>query len=154
MLKKFLIVMGIISTGFVASCAMLLGVSATSDAPHNKALAETITRELARGWNVRDVERYFLKAGAGRIDLAAAQASFNTLKPLGPLKEIDEAHQTSFVMEANAGEGIAKTATVAMVATFEHGRADVTMELRSEAGEMKLRSVNVMPRVPAKGQQA
>jgi hypothetical protein len=43
-----------------------------------------------------------------------------------------------------------------MTAEFEKGRANVTMHLRSEAGEMKLWHVNVTPisGMPAKGQQA
>jgi hypothetical protein len=156
MLKKLLIVMGVLSTGFIASCALLLGVNATSDAPRNKALAERITRDLARSWNVSDVAPYFLRSGANQVNFAAAQASFNPLRPLGQLKRIDEAQQTGFFMEANVGEGVAKNATVTMVATFEHGRADVTMELRSEAGQMRLRSVNVTPKgpLPAPGQPA
>src|SRR5439155_25202967 len=91
-----------------------------------------------------------------QINIAAAQASMNPLRPLGQLKRIDEARQSGFFMEANSSEGVAKTATVTMVATFEHGRADVTMELRSEAGQMKLRSVNVTSKepLPAPGQPA
>jgi hypothetical protein len=153
MLKKFLIVMGVISIGFIGSCGAMLGFSAVNDAPKNKALAAAITRDLSRAWNVSDIRSYFIKKGSEQVNFAAAQASFTPLKPLGSLQRIDEAQQTTFAMEKNLGEWLTKTATVAMVATFEHGRANVTMELRSEAGEMKLRSVNVIPvGMPAKGQ--
>lgn len=154
MLKKFLIVMGVISTGFIASCGMILGFSAVNDAPGNKALAAAITRDLARSWNVGDIRPYFPRSNAEQINFAAAQASFDPLKPLGSLQRIDQAQQTAFTMEKNFGDWLTKTATVALVATFEHGRADVTVELRSEAGQMKLRSVNVQPvgGAPGKGQ--
>jgi hypothetical protein len=156
MLKKLLIVMGVISTGFIASCALLLGFSAANDAPRNKALAETITRDLARGWNVSDLKPYFVTTVAGQLNLAEAQAAFNTLKPLGSLQRIEQSQQTGFVMEKNLGGELSKTATVAMVAAFENGRANVTMQLKSEADQMKLLNVNVTPigGVPAKGQQA
>jgi hypothetical protein len=155
MLKKFLIVIGVISIGFIGSCGVLLGFSAVNDAPKNKVLAEAITRDLSRAWNVNDIQPYFPRNGAEQVNFAAAQASFNPLKPLGSLRRIDEAKQTTFAIEKNLGEWLTKTATVAMVATFEHGRANVTMELRSEAGQMKLRSMNVTPvSVPAKGQPA
>jgi hypothetical protein len=156
MLKKFLIVTGVISTGFIASCSLLLGFSAVNDAPKNKVLAESITRDLARGWNVSDIRPYFPSSGAEQVNFAAAQASFNPLKPLGSLQRIDQAQQTAFAMEKNLGEWLTKTATVAMVGTFEHGRANVTVELRSERGQMKLRAVNVTPidGVRAKGQPA
>ena len=156
MLKKFLIVMGVIATGFIASCSLLLGFSAVNEAPKNKALAEAITRDLARGWNVSDIQPYFPNNGVEQVNFAAAQASFNPLKPLGRLQRIEKAQQTAFAMEKNLGDWLTKTATVIMVASFEHGHANVTMELRSEAGQMKLRSVNVTPvdGVPAKGQPA
>jgi hypothetical protein len=154
MLKKFLIVVGVISIGFIGSCSALLGFSAVNDAPKNKALAEVVTRDLSRAWNVSDIRPYLIKNGSEQVNFAAAQATFDPLKPLGFLQRIDEARQTTFAMEKNLGEWLTRTATVAMVATFEHGRANVTMELRSEAGEMKVRTVNVTPvgGVPPKGQ--
>jgi hypothetical protein len=93
MLKKFLIVMGVLSTGFVASCALLLGFSAANDAPKNKALAETITRDLARGWNAHDLMPYLVGSVAQQLNVAQAQAAFDTLKPLGPLTRVDEVQQ-------------------------------------------------------------
>jgi hypothetical protein len=154
MLKKFLIVMGVICIAFIGSCSAILGFSAVNDAPKNKALAEAITRDLSRAWNVGDIRLYFLSNGVEQVNFAAAHASFTPLKPLGSLQRIDQAQQTAFALEKNLGEWLTKTATVAMVATFDHGQANVTMELRSEAGQMKLRSVNVTPvgGVPGKGQ--
>jgi hypothetical protein len=154
MLKKFLIGLGVLSIGFIGSCSAILGFSAVNDAPKNKALAEVVTRDLSRAWNVNDIRPHLLKNGAEQVNFAAAQATFDPLKPLGSLQRIDQAQQTTFAMEKNLGEWLTKTATVAMVATFEHGRANVTMELRSEAGEMKVRTVNVTPvgGAPPKGQ--
>jgi hypothetical protein len=154
MLKKFLIGLGVLSIGFIGSCSAILGFSAVNDAPKNKALAEVVTRDLSRAWNVNDIRPHLLKNGAEQVNFAAAQATFDPLKPLGSLQRIDEAQQTAFAMEKNLDEWLTKTATVAMVATFAHGRANVTMELRSEAGQMKIRSLNVKPvgGAPAKGQ--
>jgi hypothetical protein len=158
MLKKFFIAIGVVSVGFVASCALLIGFNAVNDAPRNKAVAEAITRDLARGWNAGDLQRHFQSTVARQINFAEAQAAFNTLKPLGSLARIDEAKQTGFQMEKNLGSDVTKIATVAMVAAFEHGRANVTVELRSEAGQMKLWHINVtpiggVPAAPGKGNQ-
>jgi hypothetical protein len=156
MLKRIFILIGVLSTGFIASCSLFLGYSAVNDAPHNKALAEAITRDLARGWDVSDLRPHFVTAAAEQVNFSQAQTAFNALRPLGGLKSVDQAQQTQFYLDAKVSEGLTKTATVAMVAVFENGRANVTMELKSEAGQMKLWHVNVTPigGAPAKGEKA
>ena len=44
---------------------------AANDAPENKALAETITRDLARGWKVSDLAPYFPRNGANQINIVS-----------------------------------------------------------------------------------
>src|SRR5215831_14902015 len=99
MLKKFLIAMGVIFTGLVASCTLvagLAGFSAVADAPKNKAIAEAVTRDLAKSWNVSDIKPRFATAVASYLDFTNAQMSMNQLKPLGALKKIEQAEQAVF----------------------------------------------------------
>src|SRR5262252_121405 len=98
MLKKFLIAMGVIFTGLVASCTLvagLAGFSAMSDAPKNKAIAEAVTRDLARSWNAGDLKPHFATHAANQLNFADAQMSINKLKPLGALRKIEQAEQTA-----------------------------------------------------------
>lgn len=154
MLKKFFIAMGVIFTGLIASCSLFVGFNAANDAPKNKAVAEAITRELAREWNVKDIEPLMASSAANQTNFGEAQLGFNKLKPLGSLKKVEEAQQTEFNVEKNIGQELTKSATVTMVAEFENGRANVTMALKSEHGKMKLWRVNVTPigDVRSKGQ--
>lgn len=146
MLKMFLVAMGVIFIGLVASCTLvagLAGVSAVADAPKNKAIAEAVTRDLARSWNASDLKPHFVTAVARQLNFANAQMSMNNLKPLGTLKKIEQAEQTALHYGKNLGEETVKTATVKLVAEFENGRANVIVQLKSEGGEMKLWHVNV-----------
>jgi len=147
MLKKFLVVMGVvIFTGLVASCTLvagLAGFSALADAPKNKAIAEAVTRDLARSWNASDLKPHFAAAVPIALNFANLQMSMNKLKPLGELKKIEQADQTAFHYSKELGQESVKTATVEMVAEFENGLAKVIVQLKSEGGEMKLWHVNV-----------
>src|SRR5262249_46746964 len=133
MLKKLLIALGVIFACLVVSFS-LLGLKAISDAPRNKAIAELITRDMARSWTAEDLRPHFVGVAAERVNFAEAQMEFNKMKPLGRLKRVERSQQIAF--RAYLGEG--STATIAMVAEFENGRANVTMNLRSERGQMKL----------------
>jgi hypothetical protein len=159
MLKKFFIAMGVISTCLIASCAVFVGFAgynAADEAPKNKAVAEAITRHMARAWNVNDLKPYFVAVAARQVNFAEAQLTFNKLRTLGSLKTIEQAQQTGFKIHKGLGGALTKSATVLIVAEFENGRAAVTMRLQSEDGEMKLLHVNVTPigEVRNKAQQA
>ena len=146
MLKKFLVAMGVIFTGLMASCTLvagLTGFSAVADAPKNKAIAEAVARDLARSWNVSDLKPRSATAVTNQLNFTDAQMSMNKLKPLGALKKIEQAEQTAFHYGKELGEEAVKTATVKIVAEFENGRANVVVQLKSEGGEMKLWHVNV-----------
>jgi hypothetical protein len=145
MLKKFFIAMGVIFACLIGSCAIFVGVNAARDAPNNKAVAEAITRDLARSWNLHDLKPYFVSTAADQINFADAQFSFNKLRPLGALKRVEQAQQTGFKIEKNSGHESTKTATIVMVAEFDNGRATVTMQLKSDGGAMKLWHLNVTP---------
>ena len=146
MLKKFLIAMGVIFIALVASCTLvagLTGFSAIADAPKNKAIAEAVTRDLARSWNASDLKPRFATAVASQLNFSNVQMSMNKLKPLGALKKIEQAEQTAFHYGKELGEETVKTATVKIIAEFENGRANVVVQLKSEGGEMKLWHINV-----------
>ncbi len=140
MLKKFLIAMGLIFTCVVVG-SLILSFNAFSGAPKNEAVAEVITRDLARAWDVNDLKPHCIQIVARQLSSPAAQMQFNKLKPLGSFKRIEQAVQTDFTVSTEEGT----TATVVMVVEFENGRANVTMRLKREDNEMKVRAMNVTP---------
>jgi hypothetical protein len=145
MLKKFFMVMGVICTCLIASCTLFFGLNAANDAAKNKAIAEAITRDMARAWNVSDLKPHFVAIALRQVNFAEAQQGFNKLKARGALKTIEQAQQTEFKMGKDLGGVLTKSATIVLVAEFENGRATVTMRLASEGAEMKLWHVNVTP---------
>jgi len=148
MMKKLFLAMGVVFACIIAGF-LLLGLKAVSDASQNKIVAETITRDMARAWEAKDLKPHFVRIAADRLNFDAAQVTFNKMKPFGPLKRIEQSQQTAF--KTSVGE--ASTATIAMVAEFANGRANVTIDLRSEGGEMKLWNVNVVPIGTVRAQQ-
>ena len=149
MLKKFFMVMGIVFTGLVGTCTIValgtVGINAAAEAPQNKAIAAAAARDLARAWNVNDLKPHFPGSALSQVDFVQAQQSFNPLKPLGALRNIDEAKQTAFHYEKKLGGVLNKTATISMVAEFENGRANVSIRLVNEGDVMKLVHINVTP---------
>jgi hypothetical protein len=159
MLKKFFLAMGIVFTAVVGSCMLVLGgvgLNAAEEAPQNKAVAAAITRDLARAWDVNDLKPHFVGTALSQINFGLAQQSINPLRALGALQNITDAQQTAFNYSKSFGGETTKTATITMVAEFENGRANVTMQLANEGSAMKLMHVNVAPigDVRAKKQQA
>jgi hypothetical protein len=156
MLKKFFIAMGVVCTCLIASCTLFFGFNAANDATKNKAIAEAITRDMARTWNVNDLKPHFVAIALRQVNFPEAQLSFNKLKALGALKTIEQAQQTEFRLGQDWGGALSKSATIVLVAEFENGRATVTMRLASEGTEMKLWHVNVAPigELRAKAEQA
>jgi len=144
MLKKFFIAMGVVCTCLIACCMLFVGLAA-SEATKNKAVAQAITRDMARAWNISDLKPHFIAPAVRQVNFADAQLRFNKLKGLGTLKTIEQAQQTDFRIGKDLGGVLTKSATIVMVAEFENGRATVTMRLTSEGSEMKLWHVNVTP---------
>jgi hypothetical protein len=159
MIKKFLLAMGIVFTALVGSCMFVLGgvgLKAAEEAPQNKAVAAGIMRDLARAWDVNDLKPHFVSTALGQVNFGLAQQSINPLRALGALKSIEEAQQTAFHYNKSFGGETTRTATITMVAEFENGRANVTVQLANEGSVMKLMHVNVAPigDVRARKQQA
>jgi len=50
-----------------------------NEARKNKAVAEAITRDMARAWNVSDLKPYLAAIAAQEVNFAEAQMSFNEL---------------------------------------------------------------------------
>src|SRR5262249_30284263 len=136
MLKKFLVVMGVVIFTVLVAVAGLAGFGALAGAPKNKAIAEAVTRDLARSSNAIEHKPPPLCTTAVPIALnfANLQMSMNKLKPLGALKKIEQADQTAFHYSKELGQEAVKTATVEMVAEFENGLAKVIVQLKSEGG--------------------
>jgi hypothetical protein len=147
MLKKFLIVMGVLFTGLVGSCTVLglsaALVGASTDAPNNAEVAVAMTRDLSKHWNVADLKPHFVREALHQVNFVAAQQAFNGLKPLGALKTVESTQQTEWHYSKTFGHGTIKTATVLVTAEFENGRAELTLKLRNEGDVMKLLHVDV-----------
>ena len=159
MLKKLMMVMGVVLVGIVGSCALVLGkvgIDAAGEAPQNRAVAAAVTRDLARAWDVNDLKPHFVDFALSQVNFGQAQLSFNALKALGALMNVEQASQTEFRYDKKIGGVTTKTATILMVAEFENGRASVTVKLMSEGDAMKLLHINVAPigNVRAKRQEA
>jgi hypothetical protein len=147
-LKKFLLVMGIVFTGLVGSCMFVLGgvgLNAAAEAPQNKSIAVAMTRDLAKAWDVNDLKPHFVSSALSQINFSQAQQSMNPMKALGALQNVEEVQQTAFNYNKPFSGETTKTATITMVAQFENGRANVTIQLANEGNVMKLMHVNVKP---------
>lgn len=148
MVKKFLLVMGIVFTGLIGSCVFALtgvGLNAAADAPHNKAVAAAVTRDLARAWDVLDLMPHFTAPALKEVNFSLAQQAMDPLKALGALRNIEDAQQTGFHYTKTFGGHLKKTATIVLIADFEYGRAKLTIQLANEGSDMKLLHVNVSP---------
>jgi FtsH-binding integral membrane protein len=140
---RTIMVMGVIFTGVVSSCNLVLGLTAASNAPQNKAIAIAMMRDLTRT-DVNDVKRIW--DVHGQVNPMQAQRLMSVLRPLGALKSIEQARQTWFWLDQYFAT---KSATIVLVAEFENGRVAVTLRLANNGDAMKLKSITV-PALPAK----
>jgi hypothetical protein len=136
---------------FWASFLGRLAYELDAQRPEHQRLAVDITRELARTWSVKDVRKHYAASMSKRIDAAGAQQPFNALKPLGPLRYVedvevhtgwtrDNLHRVTSPAAAAEllAELLSKTVRVSFLAKFANGFARVTVELRNDGGAMKL----------------
>ena len=106
MIKKFFVVMGVVFTGLIGSCMLVawhVGIDAAGEAPQNKAVAAVVARDLARAWDVNDLRPHFVSDALRQVNFSQAQQSINPLKPLGVLRNIEQAQQTEFRYEKKLG---------------------------------------------------
>ncbi len=164
MIRTFFSGLGVLFALLLVFCASFLGRLAYEQSVQRAAherLAVDITRELSRAWSVKDIRTYYSSAVLPRLDTASAQAPFNTLKPLGPLRYADGPEvKTGWTCEslrrvtspATAAELLAellsKTVRVSFLGKFANGFAHVTIELRNEGGAMKLWNLRIDSREP------
>lgn len=138
--------------------------------PAYEKLAADITRDLARNWSVKDIREHYSASVAYRLEDAGAQRPFDSLKPLGPLRYVDDVElDTGWTRNAwrdidspaAAADLLAgilrKSVEVTFLAKFANGFARVTMKLKSERGEMKLWHLQIdardrLPRRPRRMQ--
>lgn len=154
MIRKFFAGLGVLFALLIVFCASFLGKLAfelQAQGPAYERLAVDIARELSRAWSVEDIKSHYASAVTHKLSGPAAQQSVNGLKPLGPLRYVDDlTHRTRWSRDslrelaspAAAAEMLAellsKTVKVHFVAKFANGFADVTVKLKSEGGRMKL----------------
>jgi hypothetical protein len=164
MIRNLFAGLGVVFALLAVFCASFLGRLAfeqEGQLPAHERLAVDITRELSQSWSVEDIRAHYSSAVAQRIGTAGTQAPFNVLKPLGPLRYVDDAKvETGWRREslervtspAAAAELMAellsKTVRVTFLAKFANGFARVSMELRNEGGAMKLWHLQIDSREP------
>jgi hypothetical protein len=135
------------SAGFFGRLALDL----RAQGPAYEKLAVDITRDLSKDWSMADIKQHYAAAAAYKLGGPAAQATFSALKPLGQLRYVDEMVHTTrwdssgwteLQSPAAAAEMLAdvlnKTVRVTFVAKFANGFANVSIDLKSEGGAMKL----------------
>jgi hypothetical protein len=154
MLRTFFAGLGVVFTLLIVFCASFLGRLAfeldAQNATHER-IAVGITRDLARAWSIKDIRTHYSASVSHRLDQPSAQEPFNALRPLGPLRYVDDARVESGLTSrsldkvetpADAAELLAeilnKTVRVTFLAKFANGFARVTVELRNEDGTMRL----------------
>lgn len=169
MLRTFFAGLGVLFAALIMFCASFLGGIAYdmhSDGPAYEKLAVDITRELSRTWSVDSIKTHFAVPVAYKLSAPASQRTFARLKPLGGLLYVDDlAHRTRWRRDsladlhspADAAEMLAEilsqSVRVTFIAKFDHGFADVTVELKREGGRMRLwhlqiESRDVLPTKP------
>lgn len=164
MIRSFFAGLGVVFALILVFCASFLGRVAYdmhAKGPAYEKLAVGITRDLARSWSVKDIKTHYAGAVAHRLGGAAAQAPFDALRPLGPLRYVDDVTlQTGWSVAtlrnvkspAAAAEQLAlllsKSVKVTFLAKFANGFAQVTIALRNEGGQMKLWHLQIDSRTP------
>lgn len=154
MLRSFLAGLGVVFALILVFLTSFLGRIAydmDTQGPAYEKLAVDIARELSRNWSVTDIKAHYASAVAHKLGGADAQRALAAVKPLGSLRYVDEVtHRTRWTRRSLMGlkspadgaellaELLRKTVRVSFVAKFDNGFADVTMELKSEGGAMKL----------------
>jgi hypothetical protein len=154
MIRTFFAGLGVIFALLIVFCASFLGrlaVELEVQRAANEHLAVSITRDLSRDWSIKDIRAHYSSSVSHRIGASSAQSPFDTLRPLGPLRYVDDAKVDSGLTQRNlrrvgtpadaAGllaEILNKTVRVTFLAKFANGFARVTVELRNEGGTMKL----------------
>jgi hypothetical protein len=154
MIRAFFSALGVLFAALLIFCASFLGRLGTEmrqQEPAYRKLAVDITRELSRTWRVQSIKAHYTSTLAARLDDRAAQAPFDALRPLGPLRYADDvtlATGWSLAEAANVNSPAAaaefaarllrKSVRVSFLAKFANGFANVTLELRNEGGRMKL----------------
>lgn len=168
MLRKFFTALGALFAALIVFCASFLGnlaINLDRNGATYETLAVDVTRELSRTWSLADIETRTAKAANDELG-AATQQALDTLKPLGVLLYADDiAHKTSWtrsswsemrspaVAAERLAELLSKTVKVTFVGKFAGGFANVTAELKSEGGRMKLWRLHIDSRDKIRPQQ-
>ena len=154
MIRTLFAGLGVAFALLLVFCSSFLGRLAYemhNQGPAYEALAVDITRELSRSWSVDDIKHHYAATVAHKLSGPGAQRALEALKPLGPLRYADDlTHRTRWsrnsVTSLNTpaagaemlAELLSKTVRVTFHAKFANGFADVTIEFKSDGGEMRL----------------
>jgi hypothetical protein len=164
MIRTLFAGLGVIFALLIVFSASFLGRLAfeldTQRVAHER-LAVEITRELSRAWSIKDIRAHYSATVSHRLGSPSAQEPFNALRPLGPLRYVDDAEvDTGLTSEslrrvrspadaaARLADILSKTVRVTFLAKFANGFAHVTVELRHEGGAMKLWHLQIDSREP------
>ena len=167
MFRNVFACLGIVFAVILVFTASFLGGLAWemhSNGPAYEKLAVDITRELSHGWQAEDIKSHYALPVAHRLSSPSAQRSLDRLKPLGALRYVDDvtrrtrwSRDSLFELQSSAdaaemlAEMLSKTVRITFIAKYEHGFADVTVELKNEGGEMKLWHIQIESQEPLPG---
>jgi hypothetical protein len=159
MVRTIFSVLGVLFAALVVFCTTFVGrvaIELQTQGDAYEKLAVDITRDLSRQWSVSDIRQHYASPVARKLGGPAAQAKFVAMRPLGTLRYVDNmSHRTRWdsatwgeiVSPAAAAELLAgvltKSVKVTFVAKFATGFANVSVELRSEGGRMKLWNLDI-----------
>jgi hypothetical protein len=156
MLRTFFSGLGLLFAALIVFCASYVGNLAAVIDDHGadyQRLAVDVTRELSRSWSLADIEKHY--TADAREELAPALQpglpGLDNLKPLGVLLYADDVRvetlwshdfRAQVTSPGAAAERLSqlinRAVRVTFVGKFAGGLADVTVELKREAGVMKL----------------
>ena len=135
--KIFLAFAALIFLGTGAGVGLIYN-AINQDADKNKAVASDILTNLSRRWDLMDVGPNLPIKAVRTRPVIVSKAAW-----LGKVQRIDSAQQTKINVGTSTSEGQSKAVTVIMVGQFENGRAQVTFELKSEDGVLRLHDYKI-----------
>ncbi|MDX2288223.1 MAG: hypothetical protein NW217_05310 [Hyphomicrobiaceae bacterium] len=134
-----------ICLAMLAGFLIQLAAEAARMAPRNEDAAVAVVRHLAEGWQPQRVleiatPHYAAKAGSGDLLSTLVQ-----MKAAGRMVSAEELAQTGYRKHYEVSAGLVVTATVALVAVFENGKAAIEIELQDRGQGQRISGLRITP---------
>ncbi len=129
----------------IAGFLIQLSFEAARMAPRNEEAAAAVVRHLAEGWQVQRVLAVATPELANRIRGTGLVAALDRMRWAGRLVSAETLNQTNYAKHYEAGAGLVVTATVAMTAVFEQGKAEFEIELQDRGQGQRVSGLRITP---------